>query len=461
MDSREQAAREICSALEDAGHRALLAGGCVRDLLLGVPPNDYDIATTARADEVAAMFQNVVLVGAAFGVVVVNRPEGSFEVATFRRDGPYRDGRHPTHIEFADEVDDARRRDFTVNAMFLHPVENKILDYVGGQQDILQGLIRTVGIPERRFEEDRLRLLRAVRFAARFGYEIEPATFKAIQQLAPKIAETSAERVRDEIVKILTEGGARMGFELLDRCGLLHAVLPEVAAMKGVQQPPEFHPEGDVWEHTLQVLAQLESKSATLAMGALLHDVGKPVTQTFEDRIRFNHHDKAGARMSEQICRRLRFSNEATERIVWLVEQHMRVAVIPEMRESRRKRFVREEGFDELLQLCRMDCLASHGDTSTVDWVADYKNHLSPEEVRPDRLLDGENLIAMGYPPGPLFREILAALEDAQLEGTLNTVEEAKDYVAKQWPSSGEHVSNAELPHNDERSTDPVGPEAG
>ena len=287
-----------------------------------------------------------------------------------------------------------------------------------------------------RFAEDALRLLRAVRFAARLNYALAPETLTAIQQLAPSILRASAERIRDELLKILTEGGARRAFELLDETGLLPNILPEIAAMKGVLQPQEWHPEGDVFTHTLLVLELMKYPSVTLAMGALLHDAGKPPTQTFEDRIRFNNHDKVGARMSEAICRRLRMSNEETVRIAWLVENHMRLAAAPEMRESKLKRFIRHEGFGELLELCRLDRIASHGGLDDVQWIEDYTAALPPEQLKPARLITGDDLVAMGYEPGPLFSEILRAIEDAQLEGRLATADAAREYVRAHWPAT-------------------------
>ncbi|MBI4559915.1 MAG: CCA tRNA nucleotidyltransferase, partial [Candidatus Hydrogenedentes bacterium] len=355
MDDRRLAAEQICNTLASAGFRALLAGGCVRDLLLRVPPKDYDIATNARPAEVAALFDKTISVGAAFGVQVVVLPEGQFEVTTFRRDGPYLDGRRPAHIEFTDEQEDARRRDFTINALFFDPLVGNILDYVDGQKDIRDGIIRAVGDPGTRFTEDHLRLLRAVRFAARLHYQIHPDTLAAIRPMASLITRTSWERIRDELLMMLTEGQARRAFELLSETGLLEHVLPEVRRMEGVLQPEAFHPEGDVFEHTLLMLQQMRHPSPTLALGVLLHDVGKPLTQTFEDRIRFNNHDKVGARETEKICERLRLSNADGERVTWLVEQHMRLAAAPQMRESKLKRFVRAEGFPELLELCRLD----------------------------------------------------------------------------------------------------------
>ncbi len=313
MNKRQAAAEQICSTLRRRGFRALLAGGCVRDMLLKTPPRDFDIATNARPFEVAQLFERTIDIGAAFGVQVVLLPEGPFEVATFRKDGPYHDGRHPCSVAFTGEEEDARRRDFTINALFYDPVDRKVLDYVGGLDDLRTGLVRAVGVPRERFEEDHLRLLRAIRFAARLGYAIERETYQAIRESAPRITSTSAERIRDELLKMLTEGGTRRAFEMLDDTGLLHQILPEVSAMKGVAQPPEFHPEGDVFTHTLLMLDLLNHPSAALALGVLLHDAGKPATQTRTDRIRFNDHDKAGAVIAREVCERLRLPRRDTE----------------------------------------------------------------------------------------------------------------------------------------------------
>lgn len=434
MDERRVAAERICGVLRDHGFRALFAGGCVRDMLLGSTPQDYDVATDARPEQVAALFPKTVGVGAAYGVMLVVEPEGHFEVATFRGDGPYLDGRHPSRVDYRGEREDALRRDFTINAMFFDPATGEVVDYVGGQEDLHARIIRTVGDPETRFSEDHLRLIRAVRLAARLDFAIDDGAFAAIACLAPAIQTVSAERVRDELVKMLTEGAARRAFELLDETGLLEQVLPEVSRMKGVEQPPEFHPEGDVFVHTLMLLDHLKDVSPTLAFGALLHDVGKPETATVSDRIRFNDHDKVGAEIAREICRRLRMSNDETERIVWLVAQHMRLAHAPDMRQSKLKRFVREEGFRELLELGRIDCLASHGDLSTIAWIEDYLAHHPKEECRPAPLLSGKDLIAMGYRPGPQFKVMLNAVEDAQLEGTVTTIEEAQQLVREKWP---------------------------
>lgn len=429
---RESTAREICAVLRKDGFRALLAGGCVRDMLLGRIPHDYDVVTNARPEEVIACFPKTIAVGAKFGVVIVACDEGFFEVATFRSDGPYLDGRHPSCITFTEEEQDAQRRDFTINAMFYDPEQNVVLDYVGGQADLEGHILRAVGDPKCRFEEDHLRLLRAVRFASRLDYKIEADTFDAMRVLADQVLSTSAERIRDEVLKMLTEGHAAAAFRLLESTALLEPILPEVAAMRGVEQPAAFHPEGDVWEHTLLLLAQLpEDVSPTVAVAALLHDVGKPPTQTFEDRIRFNLHEKVGARITEQVCRRLRLSNKDTQRIAWLVENHMRLKDFMKMRKHRRIRFAREEGFDELLMLCRMDALASHGDTDFIDEVEAYIVSLEKESIRPAPLLTGKDLIAMGYTPGPVFKHILQEVETLQLEGQLKDSDAAREYVRK------------------------------
>ena len=433
-DNKARAAAAICRRLTEAGHRALFAGGCVRDLLIQRVPQDYDIATSALPGEVAALFPRTVDVGAAFGVQKVLDPLGEFEVATFRKDGPYLDGRHPSRVEFADEEHDAQRRDFTINALFYDPLAEELLDYVEGRHDLELKVIRTVGEPEQRFAEDYLRLIRAVRFAARLEYSIYERTMSAIRGLAARVLDISSERIRDELLKILTEGHPRRGFELLDETGLLLQILPEVARMKGVSQPPEYHPEGDVFVHTLLVLEQLDNPTATEALAALLHDVGKPLTITFEDRIRFNNHDSVGADVAARICKRLHLPRAQMERVVWTVKQHMRLAAAPEMKESKLKRFIREPGFDELLTVGRADAMGSHGNPAHIDWIEEYRAHMAPEKVHPPPLLTGNDLIDLGYSPGPLFGEILRAVEDAQLEGKLEDKEEARRYLLENWP---------------------------
>ncbi len=399
-----EAAVKIIKTLRAAGHEAFLAGGCVRDLLLGREPEDYDVATSATPDLVLGMFPRTFAVGAHFGVVLVadGGEECSqivTEVATFRSDGVYSDGRHPDAVRYTKSAEeDVQRRDFTINGLLLDPLRqgtplnlddpkilrSSVVDYVGGLADLDARLIRAIGKPERRFEEDHLRLLRGVRFAARFGFEIEPATFAAMRKLASRVEAVSRERVRDELTKMLTEGHARRAFELLDETGLLLQVLPEVAKMKGVAQPPQFHPEGDVWTHTLMLLEQLEAGCApTLAWGGLLHDVGKPPTfRVAPDRIRFDGHVEVGVAMGAEICRRFRFSNDETHQILALIENHMKFADAPRMKASTLKRFLRLEQFDEHLALHRMDCLAAHGNLDIWDFVREQHESL-PGRCRP------------------------------------------------------------------------------
>lgn len=435
MDARFRAAKEIVERLREEGFQAFLVGGCVRDLVMGREPKDYDVATDATPDQVLKIFPESLTVGAQFGVVVVPGAEGHVEVATFRSDGRYADGRHPVEVRYSKTPqEDVRRRDFTINGLLFDPVKNKVLDYVGGQADLRARRIRTIGEPEARFREDHLRMLRAVRFAARFGFAIDPPTMAAIQRLAPLIGEVSHERVRDEILKILTEGRARRGFELLDESSLLAQVLPEVKAMQGVEQPPEFHPEGDVWVHTMMMLEGLRSPATTLALGVLLHDVGKPPTFTIRERIRFDNHVEVGAKMAEEICRRLRLSAAETERVAELVRHHLRFKDFPRMRRSTQLRFLRMPGFEEHLELHRLDCLASHGDLANYELARKMLEETPPEEVKPAPLLRGGDLIALGYEPGPKFKEMLRAVEDAQLEGKLRTREDALRLLTEQFP---------------------------
>jgi poly(A) polymerase len=432
------AAIQIVRTLRDQGHQAYLVGGCVRDLLLGHEPADYDVATSAKPEEVMRMFRRTVAVGAQFGVVLVEMDDGlNIEVATFRADLGYSDGRHPDAVRYSQTPrEDVQRRDFTINGLLLDPISNQVLDFVGGQADLKAGIVRTIAEPSLRFREDKLRMLRAVRFAARFSYQIEPATFAAIRVLAAKVCEVSHERIREELTKMLTEGHARRAFELLDGAGLLEQVLPEIAKMKGVEQPPQFHPEGDVWIHTLMLLEGLRAGcSPTLAWGALLHDVGKPPTfRRAPDRIRFDEHDKIGTRMAEAICRRLRMSNEDTAQITALVAHHMKFAHVRQMRPSTLKKFVRMPGFDEHLEQHRLDCLASHRQLDLYDFVTQKLAELPEEQLRPRPLLTGDDLIAAGYKPGPHFTEILSFVEDAQLDGALADKNAALAYVQSHYP---------------------------
>lgn len=454
-----RAAVEIVRTLRERGHQSFLVGGCVRDLLLGREPADYDVSTDATPDQVMRIFPETYAVGAQFGVVLVphrsvgvdGAPEVGeiptaehpkvIEVATFRSDGAYTDGRHPDAVRYSkDPREDVQRRDFTINGLMLDPLDHdRVLDFVGGEQDIEQHIIRTIGEPGRRFSEDKLRMLRAVRFAARFEYEIDAETFQSVRELAPQIHQVSRERVRDELSKMLTEGHARRAFELLDETGLLHEVLPEIEKMKGVEQPPQYHPEGDVWIHTLLLLSMLpQGSSRTLAWGALLHDVGKPPTfRVAPDRIRFDGHVEVGTRMAEEICRRFRMSNDETEQIMALVANHLRFADVKDMKDSTFKRFIRLPKFDEHLELHRIDCLGSHAILDLYAFTKEKRAQLPPEAVRPDPLVSGNDLIAAGYHPGPLFKEILSAVEDAQLEGRLHDKREAMELVRNQYPVQG------------------------
>ncbi|HMD18376.1 MAG TPA: CCA tRNA nucleotidyltransferase [Terriglobales bacterium] len=479
MPDHKRHATEIVHTLRESGHQAYFAGGCVRDLLLSRDPADYDVATDATPRQVIEIFPQTLAVGEQFGVVLVpfkadttkdhegDEPartdsfEGrvvpgtmgasgkqrylflppslrkSVEVATFRSDLGYSDGRHPDEVRFTkDPREDVQRRDFTINGMMLDPATNEILDFVGGRADLKAGIIRAIGDPNRRFAEDKLRMLRAVRFAARFDYQIDPATLAAIRKLAPQIRQVSSERVREELTKMLTEGRASRAFALLDTSGLLPEVLPEIAAMKGVEQSPEYHPEGDVFVHTLLLLEKLPPNSSkTLAWGALVHDVGKPPTfRVAPDRIRFDGHVEVGVKMAAEICRRLRFSNDETDQILALVENHMRFADVLRMKQSTLKRFLRLPAFDEHLELHRLDCLSSHGQLDAYEYSREQSHSMPPESIRPTPLISGRDLIEAGYEPGPRFKEVLSAVEDAQLEGRLSSREAAIEYVRREFP---------------------------
>jgi poly(A) polymerase len=437
-------ARRIIGRLKAAGHQAYLVGGCVRDLLLGQEPQDYDVATEARPEEVVCLFPEAQLVGAHFGVALVRDGGAEVQVATFRTDHAYSDGRRPEAVEFqTDPRQDVLRRDFTINGLLLDPESGEVLDYVGGRQDLEAGLVRAIGDPQARFQEDHLRMLRAVRFAARFGFEIEERTWAAIRLLHASIRRISSERIRDEIVRILTEGSARRGFELLDASGLLVEILPEVAAMKGVEQPPEFHPEGDVWTHTLMMLKGMRSPTLTLALGVLLHDVGKPGTFRVADRIRFDEHAETGAWMAARILTRLRFSGEVIRQVEALVANHLRFKDVTRMRQSTLKRFLRAEGFEEHLELHRLDCVMSHGMLANYEFLKKKLEEVPEEELKPKPLLTGADLIAAGYTPGPPFGRILRALEDAQLEGQIHTREEGLALVRARFLPPGGQESAA------------------
>jgi poly(A) polymerase len=436
MAERRALATGIVRRLRAAGHEAYFAGGCVRDQLLGREPLDYDVATGATPEAVQALFPRTVAVGAQFGVILVVEQGTAFEVATFRADDAYVDGRRPTSVRFTTAEEDARRRDFTINALLLDPVGGGVVDFVDGQTDLRRGVIRAIGDARARIAEDRLRMLRAVRLAARLGFAIDPPTMAAIRAAAPSITDMAAERIGDELVKILTEGAARRGFELLAETGLLAAVLPEIAALEGVPQSPDYHPEGDVHTHTLLLLAQLTpGVSETVALGALLHDVAKPVCMRRDgERITFYGHPAVGAAVAEEICQRLRRSRSTWERVGYLVRSHLRLVQAPAMRLSTLKRMLREDGFDELLAVARMDALASNGDLTYVEFCERRRAEIGAEEVRPPRLLGGDDLKALGYEPGPRLGEILRALEEAQLEGEVRTRPEAERFVGERFP---------------------------
>ena len=420
----------IVKTLSGAGHRALFAGGVVRDLLLGNRVSDIDIATSALPQEVEALFPHTIAVGKQFGVMIVVVNSINYEVATFRAEAGYLDGRHPSSVRFTGAEEDARRRDFTVNALFLDPLTRDIIDYAGGLEDLKGRLIRTVGNPAERLEEDKLRILRAVRFACQLGFQIDSNTWNEVGRQVSKLLQVSWERIRDELIKILTGPAPARGLDLLSDSGILDVILPEVAAMRGVPQPPEFHPEGDVFVHTrlmFEIAGQVSDPD--LALAILLHDVGKPPTLIVRDRIRFDGHDQKGAEMAEAIGRRLRLPVQQIEEVSELVREHLRFIPVQEMRESTLKRFLRKENVEKHLELHRLDCRASHGDLTSYHFCRAKLEEFSQEAMRPEPLLNGHDLIALGLTPGPLFSEILSSLEDLQLEGKIATRDEALEWV--------------------------------
>jgi poly(A) polymerase len=426
----------IIERLRDQGYEGYLAGGCVRDMLIGKTPQDYDITTNATPDDIVKLFPKTIPVGAQFGVVLVMIESQPFEVATFRHDGPYKDGRRPAHVRYGSLDEDIVRRDFTINGMIYDPISDQIIDRIGGRKDLESKLVRAIGDPRARFEEDRLRMVRAVRFAASLGFTIESATLEAICEFAPSITEISWERNGEEITRILTEDGAKAGFELLDRTGLLKVLLPEIDGLKGVEQSPEYHPEGDVFTHTMITLGHLAAPTETLAYGCLLHDVAKPVCiRRDEDRLTFYGHTEKGAEMAEAVLKRLKRSRVTWERVAHLVRNHLRHIQAPQMRLSTLKRFLAEDGVDELLELMRIDALSANGDLQHYLFCKNKLAELKQEEIHPEPLLRGRDLIAMGLSPGPNFQEILKRVEDAQLGGELSNREEAMEWVEKHYAS--------------------------
>ncbi len=438
MSQRERAIA-IVKRLRENGHESYLAGGCVRDMLLGKTPQDYDITTNARPDDIARVFPQTIPVGAQFGVMLVVLDGEPFEVATFRHDGPYLDGRHPSHVRYGTMEEDIQRRDFTINGMVYDPLTDRVIDLVEGKDDLARQSIRAIGNPRQRFEEDRLRMIRAVRLAASLGFSIEKETLGAIRALAPTVTQIAWERIGEEISRILVEGGARRGFELLDSAGLLPAILPEIAALKGVEQSPDYHPEGDVYTHTLLTLDHLQKPTETLAYGCLLHDVGKPACwRRLDERITFYGHTEKGAEIAEQVLKRLKRSRLTWERVAYLVRNHLRHTQAPKMRLSTLKRFLGEEGIDELLELTRIDALSANGDLQYYRFCKEKLAELKREEIHPDPLVRGRDLIEMGFTPGPIFQEILSQVEELQLGGELNSRDAALTWIRQHYSRGAE-----------------------
>jgi poly(A) polymerase len=428
----EAAARSIVERLRAKGFEALYAGGCVRDRLLGLTPHDYDVATNARPEQVEALFPRTVPVGVQFGVIIVLEQGAEIQVATFRGDGTYHDGRHPESVRYTDAEGDSRRRDFTVNGLFLDPIEERILDFVEGRRDLESRLLRAIGNPSERFAEDKLRLLRAVRFATTLGFEIDPDTWREILVWSPEIHAVSAERIREELVKILLSPNRLRGFDLLDESGLLRQVLPEMEALKGCDQPPEFHPEGDVFVHTRLMLSMLApDASLPLVLSVLFHDIGKPATRVVDEtgRIRFNGHEGVSAGMTLRLLQRLRFPNEVIDAVIPAVRLHMSFKDVPNMRVATLKRMMARPTFEEELELHRVDCLASHGMLDNHAMLIAKREEFGREPLIPEPLISGHDLIALGMKPGPEFAEMLMSVQTRQMEGTLNTRDEALVWI--------------------------------
>lgn len=438
----EEAARKVAARLREAGQIAYFAGGCVRDMVRGIAPKDYDIATDARPEVVQKLFSRTYAVGAHFGVIVVLEGDVQFEVATFRSDEAYIDGRHPTAIHFSSPEEDAKRRDFTINGMFYDPVAEEVIDFVGGRADIAAKLVRAIGDPRQRFAEDRLRMLRAVRFATVLDYQIDRQTWEALVTDAASITEISAERIRDELVRIFLSPNRGRGWDLLDASGLMRAILPEIEAMKGCEQPEQFHPEGDVFKHTRLMLNFLpKTVSPSLVFAVLFHDVAKPRTATVDKtgRIRFSGHDRLGAEMTEEIMRRLRFSGAEIDATVEMVRQHMVFKDTPNMRVAKLKRFMARPTFKEELELHRVDCEGSHRMLDNYEFLLRKREEFANEPIIPPPLVSGDDLIGLGLKPGPTFGEILEAVETRQLEGTLGTREQALEWVKREYSIQDKH----------------------
>jgi tRNA nucleotidyltransferase/poly(A) polymerase len=434
MTPRE-AATTLAMRLKAAGHTALFAGGCVRDRLLGHIPGDYDIATSAVPSEVLRLFPGSNEVGAHFGVVIARQGGQHVEIATFRTDGSYRDGRRPESVTFSTPEEDARRRDFTINGLFEEPETGEVIDHIGGLADLKAGVIRAIGDPKARFSEDGLRLLRAVRFAARMGFGIEPATDAALRDCARLLDRISPERIRDEFSKILTSARRRAGIEHLVDTGLIRHFMPEVLPMIGCEQPPEWHPEGDVFTHTMIMLGMLAPDAPLeLCLAVLLHDIAKPPCRTIDDdtgRIRFNGHDSAGALMAGDILRRLRYPNHVIDSVTAMVVRHMQFMNVRQMRVARLKRFMAAPDFELELELHRVDCASSNGFTDNHDFLTAKRGEFAAEPLIPPPLVTGADLIALGLKPGPRFKEILDAIQTEQLEGRLGDRDSALAFLGK------------------------------
>ena len=435
----EVQARAVVQRLQNAGFLAFYAGGCVRDTLLGLTPKDYDIATSARPEEVQSLFPRTVAVGAHFGVICVLEGAYSFDVATFRSDEAYVDGRHPSAVTFSTPQLDAERRDFTINGMFFDPIRDEVIDYVHGCEDLKSGILRAIGDPAQRFREDRLRLLRGVRFAATFGFEVEPATWQAVRENAAEIHVVSAERIREELVRIFTSPTRVRGFDLLNASGLMVQILPEIEALKGCEQPPQFHPEGDVYVHTRRMLELLpEQTSLPLVFSVLFHDIGKPATYSLdpaEGRIRFSGHDKVGAEMTVAVMERLRFSREEIDATAEAVANHMIFKDVQSMRVARLKRFMARPYFTDELELHRVDCASSHGMLDNYEFLREKREEFANEPLIPPPLVNGRDVLALGWKPGPKIGEILEAVQTRQLEGTLTSREEALAWIKEAFPA--------------------------
>jgi poly(A) polymerase len=437
MSEPEPIAASIVRRLREAGHVAYFAGGCVRDMLRGVPAKDYDIATSARPEAVQKLFPKTVAVGAHFGVICVLEGGAQFEVATFRSDGAYIDGRHPQAVTFSSPREDAERRDFTVNGMFYDPIAAEVIDFVGGRADLERRVLRAIGDAASRFREDRLRMLRAVRFATVLGFEIDSATWDALREHAAEIHDVSAERIREELVRIFLSPNRVRGLDLLDQSGLLGQIIPAMLALKGCEQPPQFHPEGDVWVHTRRMLELLPAEvTVPLVFAVLLHDIGKPPTYSYdpaEGRIRFNAHDKVGAGMARAIMERLRFSREEIDATVEAVDQHMVFKDVQKMRVAKLKRFMARPRFEEEMELHRVDCQSSHAMLDNYTFLRAKQEEFANEPLIPPPLVNGDDLIALGWRPGPKFKEVLEAVQTRQLEGTLTKREEALAWVRGEY----------------------------